>query len=121
MGIFADAGLYGIGINRAFDNDFNIETDGFLRLEAGFHFWETIRLSAGIIDFGIDNDFDNYLYSGTFGLTLKIRKMHIDINYIQLANQTFDTYNSYFQIGTNFYLNFFRKVPRNKKRNLKNQ
>ncbi len=121
IGVFADASLYGIGAIRAFDNNFNIKTDGFLRLEAGFHFWEAVRLSAGIIDFGIDSNFDNYLYSGTFGLTLKIRKMHFDINYIQLLNKSFDSYSSYFQIGINFYLNFFRTMPKNTKRNLKNK
>ncbi len=120
IGIFADAGLCEIGTSGMWKGGYNLKTSGFVRLEAGVHFRELFRVSAGIFDFGIDKDFSNHLYSLTLGLTVKIRKIHIDFNYFQTANQSFTAFNSYFQTGVNFYLNFFRTVPRHIKYKLKN-
>ena len=119
FGVFADAGLYNVGINNLSKNDFDIQADGFLHLESGFLFWEIIRLSAGIIDYNIDENFDDFLYSTTFGLTLKIRKFQLYINYTQSFEQSFELQNSYLQAGFNISLNFFRTVPKQTKEKLK--
>ncbi len=125
IGLFADAGTFNVGTSRVFKNDFDINTETWVRLEGGFHFWEAIRLSGGVINYGIPKkvtslkDFDNIWYSGTVGLTIKYRKSHFDLNYVRLTDQKFTQNVAYLQFGASLYINFIRTVPKRKKERLK--
>lgn len=115
------ATLIGIFSDIAYDytniNDF--KRNGLVKLEFGFNFWQWIRLSGGIINYNGISNFNNYVYSGTFGLNFKIRNWYINANYIQTSNRSFDNFNSYVHFGFGYALNLFRAVPKETKLKLK--
>lgn len=119
FGIFADAGLYHVGMRAFANNDYYVRENGFLHIETGVHFGDVFRISAGIFDNGINSDFSNYKYSATTGLSFRIRRSRLNFNFTLLTDQAIENFYAYMQIGLSFSFNFYRSLSSYQKRKLK--
>ncbi|MCG8474851.1 MAG: hypothetical protein MI784_05150 [Cytophagales bacterium] len=126
VGLFLDAGSFRVNLKDQTLNREVIKKNFYYQLEGGAYFFETLRLSAGMLK-GFSSQEDHTYLSTTLGLSARLGYLCIQANYTQLyrledksllsENET--NFQSKISLGVSYQFNFYRKLSSLKKEELR--